>query len=125
MVDSPRVPLRRLKTNRFKTLQQRQEDNARRRAKYAADKQGISWQTVKQNLRVTDSQVVVPWSGVAIAVKNPASYAKALAAIEQSRQNYNRWVEGGAETVPEGVEAWQNRDPDLPEELYYYHGIFG
>jgi hypothetical protein len=124
MAETPRVPLRRLSTARFKTLAARNEDNARRRARSSADRQGIPWESVKENIRQSGT-LRIPWSGVALSVKNPATYDRALAVAAQTRRNAAIWQRDPTSPVPGAADEWDDRDDDLPEELYYYHGIYG
>lgn len=108
---SPRVPLRRLKTNRFKTLEQRQNDNARRRAKYAVSK-GRDPET--------------KWEAIKEARENGASWLS-IARIETERRALAQMYKAGIPIGDRGRELWDlvQSDPDIPDSSGYYHGDFG
>lgn len=106
---SPRVPLRRLSTRRFKTLAARNNDNARRRSKYAVTRAagpGV-WAELKANRKPGQSWV---------------DYAPIVA---QSLIYHRQWVDSGGDDIPEAKTRFDNRPDDHPIELYYYHGIYG
>ncbi len=109
---SPRVPLRRLKTNRFKTLQQRNEDNARRRAKYAVQKSAADPESRWEELRE--------------ARESGASWAK-LAHVATERRALAKMYKAGQPIGDRGQELWAlvQGDPDIPDSEGHYHGDFG
>lgn len=109
---SPRVPLRRLKTNRFKTLAARNNDAARRRAKYA----------VTKSAKDPESK----WADIREARENGASWAL-IARVETERRALAQMYKAGIPTGDRGRELWNlvQSEPDIPDTSGYYHGDFG
>lgn len=118
---SPRVPLRRLKTSRFKTLAQRNNDNARRRAKYAVEKYE---KYEKSRPHRSDSPTdELSWDDIKESREAGYSWSQIDQMIRE-RAELTTQYEAGTIDLDAARNRWDNRDPDLPESLYYYHGLY-
>ena len=102
-----RVPLRRLSTKRFKTLQARNEDNARRRLKRAVEKRGGDWDRYKAQKQEGRSWV-------------------RLDSIESRRQDLERRYLAGEDLGDDGIQLRRDIEAQgLPPEVGFYRKHFG